>query len=67
MTDTPTAADVVAEKGAEIDLLRKQNLSLFKGFQDCLSYYSPDNLTMQTKERDWRKILTENKREARGL
>lgn len=51
----------------EIERLREKNLNLYKGFQDCLSCYDADNLTMQSNERKWKEILHANKREPRGI
>ena len=59
--------DQRASSDAEIERLREKNLNLYTGFQDCLSYYYPDNLTMQSNEREWQKILHTNQREPRGL
>jgi hypothetical protein len=39
------------------DKLREENGRLRAAFTDCLQYIDVDNLTMQTKERNWRAVL----------
>jgi hypothetical protein len=42
---------------ARINRVCAENERLRTAFLDCLSYIDVDNLTMQTKDRNWRKVL----------
>ena len=41
----------------ELEELRGKMTVLINGFRDCVSYIDVDNLTMQTKEKEWRTII----------
>ena len=51
--------EFVKRQNAMIDRLRAENQRLREALRDCMSYVDVDNLTMQTKEREWKMALKE--------